>query len=39
MIPIIYSEPLPFLGKLVIAGIVIVGLIFYVRSYIRNGHL
>lgn len=39
MIPIIISEPLPLLGKIVIAGIVIVGLILFVRSYIRNGRL
>ncbi len=39
MIPIVYSESLPLLGKIVIAGIVIVGLIFFVRAYIRNGRL
>jgi hypothetical protein len=39
MIPIFYSEPLPLLGKIVIAAIVIVGLIFFVRAYIRNGRL
>lgn len=39
MIPIFYSESLPLLGKIVIAGIVIVGLIFFVRAYIRNGRL
>ena len=39
MIPIIYSEPLPLLGKILIAGIVIVGLFFFVRAYIRNGRL
>jgi uncharacterized membrane protein YqiK len=39
MIPIFYSESLPLLGKIVLAGIVIVGLIFFVRAYIRNGRL
>jgi len=39
MIPIFYSEPLPLFGKIVIAAIVIVGLIFFVRAYIRNGRL
>jgi hypothetical protein len=39
MIPIIYSEPLPLLGKIIIAAIVVVGLIFFVRAYIRSGRL
>jgi hypothetical protein len=39
MIPIISPEPLPLLGKIVIAVIVIVGLFFLVRAYIRNGRL
>jgi hypothetical protein len=39
MVPIIYSDSLPSLGKLVIASIVIVGLILFVRAYIRNGRL
>lgn len=39
MIPIIYSEPLPLVGKIVIAAIVIVGLVLFVRAYIRNGRL
>jgi hypothetical protein len=39
MIPIVYSESLPLPGKIVIACIVIVGLIFFVRAYIRNGRL
>ena len=39
VVPLIFSEPLPLLGKIIIAGIVIVGLIFFVRAYIRNGRL
>ena len=39
VVPIIYSDSLPLLGKIVIAGIVIVGLILFVRAYIRNGRL
>lgn len=39
MIPIIYSDSLPLIGKIVIAAIVIVGLIFFVRDYLRNGRL
>jgi hypothetical protein len=39
MIPIFYSEPMPLLGKIAIAGITIVGLILFVRAYIRNGRL
>ena len=39
MIPIFYSEPLPLLGKIVLAVIVLGGLFFFVRSYIRNGRL
>ena len=39
MHPILYSDSLPLLGKIVIAGITIVALIFFVRAYIRNGRL
>ncbi len=39
MVPIFYSDSLPLLGKIVIAGISVVGLILFVRSYIRNGRL
>lgn len=39
MIPLFYSEPMPLIGKLIIAAIVIVGLFFFVRDYIRNGRL
>jgi hypothetical protein len=39
MVPIFYSESLPLLGKIVIAGIAVVMLFFFVRAYIRNGRL
>ncbi len=39
MVPNFYSASLPLLGKIVIAGISAVGLILFVRSYIRNGRL
>jgi beta-lactamase regulating signal transducer with metallopeptidase domain len=39
VVPLIYSEPLPLLGKIVIAAIVIVCLILFVRAYIRNRRL
>ena len=37
--PIIVSDSFPLLGKIVIAAITIVTLIFFVRAYIRNGRL
>jgi hypothetical protein len=39
MQPIFYSASISLLGKIVLAGIVIVGLILFIRSYIRNGRL
>jgi hypothetical protein len=39
MIPVFYSDSLPLLGKIVLAGIVLVGLFLFVRAYIRNGRL
>jgi len=39
MIPIIYSEPIPLLLKIVVAGIVIVGPFFFIRGYIHRGRL
>lgn len=36
MIPIFYDESMPLLGKIVLAGITLVLLILFVRSYIRN---
>jgi hypothetical protein len=39
MQPIILPDSFPFAGKVVIAAIVIVSLIFFVRAYIRNRRL
>ena len=39
VVPIVIAEPLPLIGKIVIAVIVLVGLFFLVRSYIRNRRL
>jgi hypothetical protein len=39
MIPIIVPESTPLFLKIIVAGIVIVGLFFFVRGYIRKGRL
>ena len=39
MQPILYSDDFPLAGKILIAAVVIVGLFFFVRAYIRNGRL
>lgn len=39
VVPILYDESTGLAGKLVVAGIVIVMLILFVRAYIRNRRL